>query len=208
MIGDIPPPLPLLLSTLLGWRWPRGPFCMPLRISSSPMSLSPSRPRLRCDCVDVTKCIHADPPSALTAATITDLSAQTGANAAITRHHGPTDRAESKQNCSPQRGSARAIQGIGGGMSRGIVTVSDRAVIVSGGPLQLSGCMVVGISVRAALAPRSGAPLLATDASLGGGWLPGPSGACTRSRPPPSLHGHYPASTLQRNGSSVSWFGV
>ena len=43
-------------------------------------------------------------------------------------------------------------------MSRGIVTVSDRAVIVSGGPLQLSGCMVVGISVRAlshpGVAPR------------------------------------------------------
>ena len=40
MIGDIPPPLPLLL----GWLGPRGPFCMPLRISISPMSLSPVWP--------------------------------------------------------------------------------------------------------------------------------------------------------------------
>jgi hypothetical protein len=33
MIGDIPPPL----LRLAGWRWPRGPFCIPLSMSSSPM---------------------------------------------------------------------------------------------------------------------------------------------------------------------------
>src|SRR5215831_2484471 len=36
MIGDMPPPLP----PLLGWRWPRGPFIIPVRTSASPMSAS------------------------------------------------------------------------------------------------------------------------------------------------------------------------
>src|SRR5215470_9850023 len=36
MIGDMPPPPP----PLLGWRWPRGPFIMPVRISASPMFAS------------------------------------------------------------------------------------------------------------------------------------------------------------------------
>src|SRR5262249_58019274 len=34
--GDRPPPLP----PLLGWRWPRGPFIIPVRTSASPMSAS------------------------------------------------------------------------------------------------------------------------------------------------------------------------
>src|SRR5215813_14958085 len=36
MIGDMPLPLP----PLLGWRWPRGPFIIPVRISASPISAS------------------------------------------------------------------------------------------------------------------------------------------------------------------------
>src|ERR1700756_5358054 len=36
MIGDMPPPPP----PLLGWRWPRGPFIMPVRISVSPIFAS------------------------------------------------------------------------------------------------------------------------------------------------------------------------
>jgi hypothetical protein len=38
VVGDIPPP-PVGLA-LFGWLWPQGPFCMPLRISRSPMSAS------------------------------------------------------------------------------------------------------------------------------------------------------------------------
>src|SRR6476659_940858 len=36
MIGDMPPLLPMFL----GCCWPRGPFCIPLRMSSSPMLAS------------------------------------------------------------------------------------------------------------------------------------------------------------------------
>src|SRR5215469_16987506 len=36
VIGDIPPPL-------LGWTWPRGPFCIPLRTSRSPIFTSYER---------------------------------------------------------------------------------------------------------------------------------------------------------------------
>src|SRR6516164_3034488 len=35
MIGDMPPTPPLL-----GWRWPRGPFIIPVRISASPIFAS------------------------------------------------------------------------------------------------------------------------------------------------------------------------
>jgi hypothetical protein len=39
MIGDMPPPLELVLAGA-GVRAPRGPFCMPLRTSISPMFAS------------------------------------------------------------------------------------------------------------------------------------------------------------------------
>lgn len=46
MIGDLPPLPPLLL----GWRWPRGPFSMPLKTSRSPISASHMAPAYNTIC--------------------------------------------------------------------------------------------------------------------------------------------------------------